>query len=171
MRYMSIEPTIDQFTLILQPVSLNFDFEDWENWKADDLINTFLIQSKIATLFSQFGQMEYADGGLLKSYTHGYTFDNLPFYFRIAYHPLHIRMGISVYFSAYAWAEYQKMYEEKYQKSIQLHKFLKLIESDEYSYRLSRIDLAIDFKNEEVDIGKIYRSLKSGRTEVRYRHG
>lgn len=167
---MSVEPIIDQFTLILQPTSLDFDFEDWENYKSDDLINTFLAQSKIETLFSQFGQIEFSDGGILKSYTHGYTFENLPFYFRIAYHPLIVKMGISIYFSAYAWAEYQKLYENKYQKNIQLHTFLKLIESDNYSFRLSRIDLAIDFKNEGVNIGQIYRSLKAGRTEVRYRH-
>lgn len=167
---MSVTPTIDQFTLVLQPVSLNFDFEDWERWKADDLINTFLIKSKLATLFKEFGQLEYANGGILKNYTHGYTFDNLPFYFRIAFHPSYIKMGISVYFSAYSWAEYQKLYEEKFQESIQLNKFFQLIESDDYTYRLSRIDIAIDFKNEGIDVAKIYRSLKSGRTEMRYRH-
>lgn len=167
---MSVEPIIDQFTLILQSSSDNFDFDEWDTWVANDLINTFLIKSRISTLFTQFGPIINVDGGILKNYTEGYSFDNLPFYFRIAYHPLFIKMGISVYFSAYSWAEYQKLYEKQYGEPIQLHTFLKMVDSNDYSLRLSRIDVGVDFKNENIDIAQIHRSLKAGRTEVRYRH-
>lgn len=168
---MSVEPIVDQFTLILQPTTLNFEFDDWENWVADHLIDRFLIKSRISDLFSNFGPIEFTDGGVLKNYTNGYMFSNAPFYMRVAFHPLYVKMGISIYFSAYAWAEYQKLHYKKYNEVINLHTFFQLIKSDEYTYRLSRIDLAVDFKNEGVDISKIYRSLKSGRSEVRYRHG
>lgn len=164
---LSVTPDVDQFTLVLQPTSFEFDFDEWSDWKADDLINTFLIKSKLPTLF---GKIEPSDGGLLKNYTEGYTFENIPFYFRIAYHPIYIRMGISVYFSAYAWSEYRKRYEETFHKPIHLHTFFNLINSNDYSYRLSRIDMAIDFKNEGVNIAQVHRSLRAGRTEVRYRH-
>lgn len=164
---MSVTPNIDQFTLVLQPTSLDFDFDEWSDWKANDIINTFLIKSKLPSLF---GQIEQSDGGLLKNYKEGYTFANAPFYFRIAYHPLFVKMGVSVYFSGYAWSEYQKRYKETFNESIHLHTFFKLIDSIDYSYRLSRIDMAIDFKNEGVNIAQIHRSLRAGRTEVRYRH-
>lgn len=164
---MSVTADIDQFTLILQPTSLLFDFEDWEKWKADSIVNIFLDKSGLELLF---GAVEEADGGILKNYTKGYTFLDVPFYFRIAYHPIYVNMGVSVYFSAYAWSEYRKRYEEYFKKTIHLHTFLQIIHSSDYSYRLSRIDMVIDFKNEGVDIAKIYRSLQAGRTEVRYNH-
>lgn len=164
---MTVTADIDQFTLILQPTSLAFEFDDWEKWKAESLINTFLDMSGLELLF---GLVEEADGGILRNYTKGYTFLDAPFYFRIAYHPIYVNMGVSIYFSAYAWSEYRKRYEEYFNKQIHLHTFFRLIHSRDYSYRLSRIDMAIDFKNEGVDIAKIYRSLQAGRTEVRYKH-
>lgn len=164
---MTVTADIDQFTLILQPTSLTFDFGGWEKWKADSLVDTFLDKSRLELLF---GMVTDADGGILKNYTKGYSFLNIPFYFRIAYHPIYVNMGISVYFSAYAWSEYRKRYEEYFKEPIHLHTFLQLINSNDYSFRLSRIDMVIDFKNEGVDIAKTYRSLEAGRTEVRYNH-
>lgn len=164
---MTVTADIDQFTLILKPKQLDFDFNDWGGWKADSLIEDFLNRSSLEVLF---GQIEDADGGLLKNYTKGYTFKNAPFYFRIAYHPLYVNMGISIYFSAYAWSEYRKRFEIHFNNNIHLHTFFRLIDSKQYSFRLSRVDMAVDFKNESVDIAKIYRSLQAGRTEVRYSH-
>lgn len=164
---MTVTADIDQFTLILQPTSLAFDFGGWEKWKADSIVDTFLDKSRLELLF---GMVTDADGGILKNYTKGYSFLNIPFYFRVAYHPIYVNMGISVYFSAYAWSEYRKRYEEYFKEPIHLHTFLQLINSNDYSFRLSRIDMVIDFKNEGVDIAKTYRSLEAGRTEVRYNH-
>ncbi|ALD11477.1 TPA: hypothetical protein ACGB8A_000786 [Listeria monocytogenes] len=128
------------------------------------------VESRKSGLELLFGLVEEVDGGILKNYTKGYTFLDAPFYFRIAYHPFYVNMGVSIYFSAYAWSEYRKRYEEYFNKPIHLHTFFQLIHSKDYSYRLSRIDMVIDFKNEGVDIAKIYRSLEAGRTEVRYNH-
>lgn len=164
---MTVTADIDQFTLILQPSDFNFDFDDWGNRKADSLIESFLEKAHLERLF---GLIEEADGGFLKNYTKGYTFLDAPFYFRVAYHPLYINMGISIYFSAYAWSEYRKKYEEYFKEPVHLHSFLKLIHSKNYTFRLSRVDMAVDFKNEGVDIARIYRSLQAERTEVRYNH-
>ena len=68
---MTVTADIDQFTLILQPTSLAFEFDDWEKWKAESLINTFLDMSGLELLF---GLVEEADGGILRNYTKGYTF-------------------------------------------------------------------------------------------------
>ena len=43
-----------------------------------------------------------------------------------------------------------------------------MIDSDEYSFRLSRIDICYDFINEGIDIAKLKRSIEEKRTELRY---
>lgn len=159
-----IKPDIDQFTVVLQPV-VEFDFDDWREWLADDLINSFLINSKLMTIFDKFGR---ADIRLPEGYSIGYAFLDAPFYFCIAYHEAFSKMGIIVKFSAYAWQEYRKRFEEVFGEPIHLNTFFKLIESDNYSFRLSRIDVCCDFINENIDIAKLKRSIEEGRTEIRY---
>ena len=62
----------------------------------------------------------------------------------------------------------KKRYEEEFNEPIHLHTFLKLINADEYSFRLSRVDMCCDFINENIDIAKLKRSIEEGRTEIRY---
>lgn len=159
-----IKPDIDQFTLVLQPTGA-FDFDEWREYLADHLAQTFLIKARMLVLFQD---LDVADIRLPEGYTTGYSFNNSPFYFCIAYHEAFSKMGIIVKFSAYAWHEYRKRYEEEYGVSIHLHSFFKAISSDEYSFRLSRIDILCDFINENINIAKLKRSIEEGRTEVRY---
>lgn len=159
-----IQPDIDQFTLVLQSRDI-FDFDEWREWVANNVINTFLINSKILSLFDHFGE---SDVKLPEGYTIGYSFINSPFYFCIAYHEAFFKMGVIVKFSAYAWHEYRKRYEKKFNESIHLHSFFKLIDSEDYSFRLSRIDICCDFINENIDIAQLKRSIEEGRTELRY---
>src|SRR5699024_6709149 len=100
-------------------------------------------------------------------YTIGYSFINAPFYFCTAYHEAFTKMGVIVKFSAYAWHEYQKRYEETFNESIHLHTFFKLIYSHDFTFRLSRIDMCCDCINEKIKIAKLTRSIEEGRTEVR----
>ncbi|MFP7200577.1 hypothetical protein SFC08_06355 [Lysinibacillus halotolerans] len=72
-----IKPDIDQFTLVLQATGV-FDFDEWRDWVAKNLISTFLIKSKMHKLFDNFGE---ADVKLPEGYTIGYSFNNAPFYF------------------------------------------------------------------------------------------
>ncbi|GAQ18473.1 replication initiation factor [Oceanobacillus picturae] len=159
-----IKPDIDQFTLVLQSTD-EFNFDEWRNWVANNMINTFLIKSKMLTLFDNFSE---ADVKLPEGYTIGYSFINAPFYFCIAYHEAFTKMGVIVKFSAYAWHEYRKRYEAEFNEPIHLHTLLKMIDSDEYSFRLSRIDICCDFINENINIAKLKRSIEEGRTEIRY---
>src|SRR5699024_8921096 len=55
-----------------------------------------------------------------------------------------------------------------FNENINLHNFFKMIESTEYTYRLSRVDVYCDFINEGIDIDKIKRSLENKRLQVRY---
>lgn len=159
-----IKPDIDQITLVLQSTDM-FDFDEWRESVAKNIINTFIIKSKILTLFANFGETDVKPP---EGYTIGYSFNNAPFYFCIAYHEVFSKMGVIVKFSAYAWGEYRKRYEETYNEAIHLHTFFKLIDSTHYSFRLSRIDMCCDFFNENIDIAKLKRSIEEGRTELRY---
>ncbi|WP_130807935.1 hypothetical protein [Senegalia massiliensis] len=159
-----IQPDIDQFTLILKP-TISFDFDCWRDWLANSLINTFLVNSKMLSLFDYF---DVSDVKLPEGYTFGYSFNNSPFYFCIAYHEAFSKMGVIIKFSAYAWHEYVKRYNNQFNESINLYSFLMMIESDEYDFRLSRIDICCDFFNEKINIPELKRSIEAGRCEVRY---
>lgn len=159
-----IKPDIDQFTLVLQSTH-DFDFDDWRNGIADDIINEFLDKSHLLQLFDHFGD---ADVKLPEGYSVGYSFLNAPFYFCIAYHEAFAKMGVIVKFSAYAWHEYQRRYEDCFNERIHLHTFFKLIDSSHYTFRLSRVDLCCDFFNENINIAQLKRSIEEGRTEIRY---
>lgn len=159
-----IKPDIDQFTLVLQSTQY-FDFDDWRNGLADNIINEFLEKSNLLLLFDNFGD---ADVRLPEGYSIGYSFLNAPFYFCIAYHEAFSKMGVIVKFSAYAWHEYRKRYEEHFNNPIHLHSFFKMIDSTNYSLRLSRVDMYCDFFNENINIAQLKRSIEDGRTEIRY---
>lgn len=159
-----IQPDIDQFTLVLQSRDI-FDFDEWREWVAKNMINSFLIDSKMLSLFDHFDE---SDVKLPEGYNVGYSFNNSPFYFCIAYHEAFSKMGVIVKFSAYAWHEYRKRYEKEFNAPIHLHTFFKLIDSEDYSFRLSRIDICCDFIDENIDIAKLKRSIEEGRTELRY---
>ena len=159
-----IKPDIDQFTLVLQPRG-SFDFDEWREWVANNMINSFLMKSEMITLFDNFST---SDVKLPEGYNIGYSFNDSPFYFCIAYHEAFSKMGVIVKFSAHAWHEYRKRYEVEFDKPIHLHSFFKLIYSDDYDMRLSRIDVCCDFINEKIDIAKLKRSIEEGRTELRY---
>ncbi|HLR60376.1 MAG TPA: hypothetical protein VK094_07900 [Pseudogracilibacillus sp.] len=159
-----INTDIDQFTLVLQSKD-GHSFDEWHDWMAMHIINTFLLHSRILTVFENFGQ---ADVKLPEGYTNGFSVNNSPFYLCIAYNEAFSKMGVIVKFSAYAWHEYRKRYKKTFEKDINLHSFFKMIESDEYTFRLSRVDLYCDFINENINIAKLKRSLEEGRTEIRY---
>ncbi|MGG5305436.1 hypothetical protein IGK38_000069 [Enterococcus pernyi] len=160
-----IEVGVDQFTMVLQPTNKNFNFDDWRSIIAPRIIEEFIHKSKMTQLFNGFDK---ADVRIPDGYNIGYSFNNSPFYFCIAYHEAFYKMGIIVKFSAYSWEEYRKRYELMFNTSIHIHTFFRLIESDMYDYRLSRIDPCVDFFNCNINIAQLKRSLEAGRTEIRY---
>lgn len=159
-----LKPDIDQFTLVLQATDI-FDFDEWRDWLASNLINSFLINSKMLDLFKNYGK---SDVRLPEGYTVGYSFIDAPFYFCIAYHEAFSKMGVIIKFNAYAWHEYKKRFEQEFNEPLHLHTFFKMIDSEDYTFRLSRIDLCCDFFNEDINIAKLKRSIEEGRTELRY---
>src|SRR5699024_5438461 len=132
---------------------------------AINIIKEFLRLSKIESVL---GKAEDATQSLPQGYSDGFTCEGATYYFAIAYHTDFIQMGVCIKFSAHAWGEYRKQYESLYGQAIQIHNFIANIEdTDLYTSRLSRIDIAIDFINEKVSVNTIYNQLSKKNQIVR----
>ncbi|MFD1031534.1 replication initiation factor domain-containing protein [Metaplanococcus flavidus] len=146
----------DEFTLVLQPNRRPSYIEGWEGM-AINLINEFVRLSNLETVL---GELKEVSHSLPQGYSNGFVCDNKPYYFAIAYHTDFIQMGICIKFSAHAWMAYRKQYESLFNSSIQIHQFLKNVNNNAlYTSRLSRIDIAIDFINEKLNVSTIYNQL------------
>lgn len=136
-----IECGIDEFTIVLQPKS-KVPIDRWSA-EAQNVIHEFVGLSKIEELFEE---MEVTTHRLVQGYTSGFTL-NRPFYLCICYNAELEAMGVCCRFSAYAWASYQAEFYKTYDKEIELSQFLRMVQSDIYSQRVSRVDLTADFFN------------------------
>ncbi|WP_077605091.1 replication initiation factor domain-containing protein [Oceanobacillus sojae] len=151
-----LDVQVDEFTLVLQTTKRPNYMEQWEGM-ATNIIMEFV---RLAKIEPALGRIEDATQPLPQGYSNGYTCEGATYYFAIAYHIDFIQMGICVKFSAHAWMEYRKQYEALFGHSIQLHNFIANINNtDLYTSRLSRIDIAIDFINEKVSVNTIYNQL------------
>lgn len=138
----NISVGVDEFTLVLQSTSINnMELNEWGE-KVRDMLMDFLGKSRIEVLF---GPLEQAIGKLQAGYTYGLTYADKPWHFMIAWHDTYVRMGVCVRFSAYAYASYKQAYKEKYQAELNIATFLRMVQSDKYTTRLSRIDLTADY--------------------------
>ncbi|GIN87841.1 hypothetical protein J6TS2_42270 [Heyndrickxia sporothermodurans] len=151
-----LDVQVDEFTLVLQSTRRPNYIEEWKGM-AINIIEEFVGLSKIETAL---GKLEDAKQSLPQGYSNGFSCESAIYYFAIAYHTDFIQMGICIKFSAHAWMEYRKQYESLYGHSIQIHQFLANInKSTLYTSRLSRLDIAIDFINEKVNVNTIYNQL------------
>ena len=136
---------IDEFTIVLQSRVEIMNIEDWQDiaqMLIDEFISLSLLEDVLDTTFSTDNNKSNPAG-----YTSAIHVTNKPYYLSIAYHEFYVNMGVIVKFSAWAWAEYQANYLKKYSVNITLSKFLNMINSSIYDFRLSRVDVAIDYKN------------------------
>ncbi|MFL2132343.1 replication initiation factor domain-containing protein [Desemzia sp. FAM 24101] len=151
-----LDVQVDEFTLVLQPTRRPSQIEGWEGM-AINIINEFVNLSKLESVL---GNLKETPDSLPQGYSIGFVCDNAPYYLAIAYHPDFIQMGICIKFSAHAWMQYRKSYESIYTTAMQLHQFIKNVnKSPLYTSRLSRIDIAIDFINEKLNVNTIYNQL------------
>lgn len=147
---------VDEFTLVLQTTKRPRYIEEW-GYMANKIIEGFIRLSQVEIIL---GELEETNTSLPMGYSQGFVCKDVPYYFAIAYHADHIQMGICIKFSAYAWNVYRANYQSLYTKSTEIHQFLSSIQNENlYSSRLSRIDIAIDFINENVNVNTIYNQL------------
>lgn len=170
----SVEVGIDEFTLVLLPPD-KVDVFKWEE-HGEAIITRFLELSRLEDLF---GKMTEATGKIQAGYTQGLTFENRPWHFGIFWHENHPGMGICVKFSAWAWAVYVQDYEAKYGTEMTAAVFLQMVTHDDYTMRLSRIDLTVDYIDypdpvnpvEYLSPDTLYRGLEAGNYAVVFTDG
>lgn len=156
---------VDEFTLVLRSTG-TLETIDWLN-ELDKMIDEFTRLSRIEELY---GKLENATSKLQAGYTNGVTIANRPWHFMICWHEFLPTMGLCIKFSAHAYAAYCQDYEKKYQEKMNIVVFLKQIESDIYTMRLSRIDLTADYKDypnprnptRQLDPNTLYEQMKRG---------
>lgn len=129
---------------------------DWQP-QAEKMIAEF---AGLAKLQSIFGAKKGLEGKCPQGYAVAYQYGDNPFYFAVAYHPLHPQMGVVVKFSAYSWAVYCQMGD------MDIRKFLHTVQSGVYSVRLSRIDFTADYQDWPISVDDIYQSLIAKNLEI-----
>ena len=139
-----IMTSVDEATFVIQPTEDTVG-EYPDNWHqiALSLSETVAENLSLPLLFGDYVPLKTSPAG----YTDGFTFQNLPYYFAIAWHQTNFTMGIILKFSASALSHYKASYQDYYSEAIDVHNIAQLLYADYYDLRLSRIDLAIDYFN------------------------
>ncbi|MBD1224026.1 replication initiation factor domain-containing protein [Virgibacillus halodenitrificans] len=163
-----LDVQVDEFTLVLQTTKRPNSIETWSGM-AISLIDEF---TQLANIELILGELEDSTDSLPRGYSHGLSCKDAPYYFSIAYHTDFIQMGVCIKFSAYAWMKYREQYEALFTQSIQIHQFISSIDNTNlYTSRLSRIDIAIDFIEEDISVNTIYNQLSKKNQIVRTASG
>lgn len=146
---------VDEFTLIL--MIDESELEDTWNDEAHRIITEFEDLSAIPLLFGEC----HDSYNKIAGYNTAYEYGENPFYFSISFHANHPRMGIAIKFSATSWKYYKAWYRASYEEDTDVYLFLKMVQSNSYETRLSRIDLTVDFINYALNTDDIYKQLAS----------
>lgn len=156
--------SIDEITLMLFSTKEN-SISDWDK-NRKGMIRIFLDTSKLEELY---GEPIQADKNPQQGYTYSLEFPDKPFQFNISWHEIFSNMGVCVHFSALAWATYQTDFSRKYNERTNVADFLRMVQSESYVTRLSRIDCVADYRNfpPAVNPDVICRGLTEGRLTVR----
>ncbi|MBK6090023.1 replication initiation factor domain-containing protein [Ruminococcus difficilis] len=152
-----IEAGIDEVTMILLPVSelLNSPDRRWYDI-ANEMV--FEAEDKL-NLLDLFGERKYMNKAI-SGYSVGYTYGHHDFFFTVCYHHIWARMGVLIKFSAQALAYYQG------QTNLMPYEILQQMRSPLYQVRCSRIDIAVDFIEEGIDINEIYTGYLNEQIKV-----
>lgn len=151
----------DEFTMTL---AVNEDGDIEKEWikAAHVAIQDFIDRAKLLRIFGEIHQVTK------NFYGHDTTFcfGAHPFAFTVSYHSQNREQKIVVHFSAYAWSQYQKKWNELYDETINVHSFLRNVQSPIYATSLTRIDLAIDYFNFHLCVDDIYKRFKNGVIDI-----
>lgn len=164
-----LELGVDEFTLVLQ----SNEKVDGFHWckHAEIMLNRFLEKSKLDELF---GVPAHSFKPLQVGYTSSMVYDTKPWHLSLSWHDDFPGMGLCVKFSAWAWAAYREAYEADYLAEMDIAVFLRMVQDDIYTIRLSRIDLTADYFNYPCPSGvdnylspdALYRAMERGQYTV-----
>lgn len=155
-----IMTSIDEATFVIKPTEDTVgEYPDKWFQIATSIAETVSERLSLPILFGDYIPLKTAPAG----YTDGFTFQNLPYYFAIAWHETNFTMGIIIKFSASALSHYKVYYQEYYNEAIDVHQIAQLLNEDYWELRLSRIDLAVDYFNFPISVNDLYQGLKGKR--------
>lgn len=154
---------VDELTIVIQP---NEDtIGEWPNhWNqiANELSAIIAEKLSLPSLFGEMIQERISPQG----YTTSYSFENMPYFLRIAFHEDYLKMGIIIKFSASALSLYKQAYENSYRETIGVYEILKKLDEPYWNMHLSRIDFCADYFNFPLSVSDIYNNLKSEKFEI-----
>ena len=152
-----IEAGIDQVTIVLLAHDgvLNNKNRRW-NDIASEIIFEVEESLNLIDILGERSLMKKAISG----YSVGYTYGNHDFSFAIYYHHQYARMGVLVKFSAQSLAYYQG------QTNLYVYEVLQKMQSQIYEVRCSRIDIALDFINEGINITEIQNQYNNKELKI-----
>ena len=135
----SLAVGVDEFTIVLQAAD-KVKVTDWPD-TVDMMLSVFLRKSRLVNLFGDMSPAVKLQAG----YTSGLTFENRPWYLVINWNEDFPTMGVCVRFSAHAYAAYKEAYMAQFQTEMNIADFLRMVQDDVYTTRLSRVDLTADY--------------------------
>lgn len=168
---------IDQASIIAQ-IKIVHDIGDWII-KSNSVISN--VESALS-LEAIFGCKRESNAPA--PYSVGIEFGYHDFYFRVAFHPSNPKTGIMIKFSAHALEYYRVRFKELFAKEIDLNRILQTLDTidaiidpcngplfSDVTYRCSRIDVYIDYIDENIDITDLYIGLIQQRYTIRHANG
>lgn len=154
---------VDELTIVIQP---NEDtIGEWPNyWNqiAKELSEIIAEKLSLPSLFGEMIREQISPQG----YTVSYSFENMPYFLRIAFHEDYLKMGIIIKFSASALSLYKQAYENSYRETIGVYEILKNLDEPYWNMHLSRIDFCADYFNFPLSVSDIYNNLKSEKFKI-----
>lgn len=154
---------VDELTIVIQPNEETIG-EHPDHWNQ--------IANELSAIIAEKLSLPLLFGGMVKEqispqgYTTSYSFENMPYFLRIAFHEGYLKMGIIIKFSASALSLYQQAYENSYRVSIGVCEILKKLDEPYWNMHLSRIDFCADYFNFPLSVNDIYSNLKCKEFEI-----
>ena len=153
-----LELGIDEFTIVLQlapKFKSNITAYDWQDI-AQNIIYKFETHSDFIAIFGEQQTEKKAPEG----YTYAFTYGEHSFYLAVAYHEYRIDMGVVIKFSAQSLDYYCEA------TGLKPYELLQKIQDRYYIVRLSRVDLTVDYINEDIDVTMIYQHLMNKKIAI-----
>ena len=152
-----VEAGIDQLTIVLLA---HDDILNNKNRRWNDIATEIILEvEERLNLIDILGERCLMKK-VISGYLIGYTYGNHDFSFAIYYHHQYARMGVLVKFSAQALAYYQG------QTNLYVYEVLQKMQSQIYQVRCSRIDIALDFINEGINITEIQNQYNNKELKI-----
>lgn len=154
---------VDELTIVIQPNEETVG-EYPEHWSqiANELSAIIAEKLSLPLLFGTMTTEQVSPQG----YTTSYSFENMPYFLRIAFHGGYLKMGIIIKFSASALHLYQQAYENSYNELLGVYEILKKLDEPYWNMHLSRIDFCADYFNFPLSVNDIYSNIKRRKFEI-----